>query len=596
MEVPIPVEQNFCIKIIHCGNLSIDPNVVNMEKYVFYMPMGIFSLGSILNKNGYDVELIHLDLEVGKSIDEILDLENIDAIGFDLHWANQSLNVLRTAAIINEINPNVFIFLGGYTASFYAQEILKEHTYIDAIIRGDGEVPIVELCQLLNTIKQNPDNSLKDFYNVQNLSWRGHSNKIVSNKISFVSNSCDMEQFDFTDIKLLRNKQFYRDASKYWTSFAPFNSLPFFMIEVGRGCVYNCLICGGGAKSQKELNNRRGQIYRSPKAVASSIKEANKYGFEAFFTCFDFEGFEAWYSDLFKEIHVQGINTNFIYECWSITSHDFIDKLSQNFKQVIISLSPDSANEKLRLKNKGSRLYYSNIDLESCLDYIATKDNIKVQVWFGFFLPGEIEKTIFDTISYIIRLLKKYHWFLEPGYMNINADPASPIYYNKKDEEIEFSYSTFNELLKLLEQNYIINNKNGKGLNLTSKPSLFSESEAVNYANIVSFFSSLLLFKNSLLMILSNEDDEDEFVENLRKGKMINVTKDDFHIDKIKEYLVSYCRLKGIVNDDIYSTIDKEYYSLSSYKPKPFDFYSLSNKKIKLTKEETNQLTDDFDF
>ena len=44
----------------------------------------------------------------------------------------------------------MFIFLGGFTASLFAEEIMLNYPQIDAIIRGDAEVPIVKLCMALN--------------------------------------------------------------------------------------------------------------------------------------------------------------------------------------------------------------------------------------------------------------------------------------------------------------------------------------------------------------------------------------------------------------------------------------------------------------
>jgi hypothetical protein len=85
-----------CVKLIHCGNKNIANQDDREEKSNFYIPMGVFPMASHLRKNGFDVEIINLDLD-DYNIEEILDCRILDAVGLDCHWVNQSLVVLDTA-------------------------------------------------------------------------------------------------------------------------------------------------------------------------------------------------------------------------------------------------------------------------------------------------------------------------------------------------------------------------------------------------------------------------------------------------------------------------------------------------------------------
>jgi len=58
-----------------------------------------------------------------------------------------------------------------------------------------------------------------------------------------------------------------------------------------------------------------------------------------------------------------------------------IDIISDSCIHVIFEISPETSNEELRRMNKDQRLFYSNYELEQCLDYIGTKQNCKVQVF-----------------------------------------------------------------------------------------------------------------------------------------------------------------------------------------------------------------------
>jgi radical SAM superfamily enzyme YgiQ (UPF0313 family) len=119
-----------CVKLIHCGNHSLANAEDQCEKNIFFMPMGVFALASALAANGVDAEIINSDSEKGDAIGEILDFRELDAVGFDCHWVNQSLAVIETAELIKNIKPEVFVFLGGFTASLFAEEILASYPQI----------------------------------------------------------------------------------------------------------------------------------------------------------------------------------------------------------------------------------------------------------------------------------------------------------------------------------------------------------------------------------------------------------------------------------------------------------------------------------
>lgn len=61
-----------------------------------------------------------------------------DIIGFGVYIWNKSL-IFRLARVIKKINPSIRIILGGPEVSYDPEEFLKEETWIDAIILGEGE-------------------------------------------------------------------------------------------------------------------------------------------------------------------------------------------------------------------------------------------------------------------------------------------------------------------------------------------------------------------------------------------------------------------------------------------------------------------------
>ena len=92
-----PATLPFTIKLIHCGNNNMVNPQDQGQKNIFYMPMGLLALAQQLKQAGFPVEILHsdLDLEAGQSLENILDLNRLDAVGFDCHWINQSLVVME---------------------------------------------------------------------------------------------------------------------------------------------------------------------------------------------------------------------------------------------------------------------------------------------------------------------------------------------------------------------------------------------------------------------------------------------------------------------------------------------------------------------
>ncbi len=103
------------------------------------MPIGIVALAKFIKDNGCNTEILHLDIE--QSIDpnfnlgEYLKKKDFSMVGFDLQWHYQSNRVLEIAKEIKRGNPKINVILGGFTASFFAEQILRDFRQIDFVIR-----------------------------------------------------------------------------------------------------------------------------------------------------------------------------------------------------------------------------------------------------------------------------------------------------------------------------------------------------------------------------------------------------------------------------------------------------------------------------
>jgi len=545
---------SFKIKLIHCGNINFTEPGDRGQKNIFFMPMGVFALADALTKSGYNTEIVHLDLEANKNktLEEILDIERIDALGFDCHWANQSFVVLSTAKLLKKLNPNAFIFLGGYTASLFAEEILANHPQIDAVIRGDGEVPIVELCNILKTYKNKGMQTYRDHFSaVQNLTWRKENNEIILNDISYIGTQEKMESLDFAAFELLRNYDYYRTASLFYSHFTPINSTPMFLLEVGRGCQYYCTFCGGNCVAQKKISNRTQTIFRSVDSVIESILKAFSFGYRTFYSCMESEESNQWYIELFQKIRKENLLINYGYGCWRIPPNNLVDEISTACQQVVFEISPETSNEELRSKNKDPRICYTNKQLEDCLDFISMKNNIKVQLFFGYYVAGDTEEMIMNTIDYILRLIIKYYGIVEIEYANFSTDPGSLIFFNPGKYNMDINVRTFNDYIEHIRENYV--EKEGQPADLTLfKPQYISNQENINVHRKILLLNYLFLFfRKSVSYILKKTNTPEFILDYITNAEISQRNTNQFHLNEVRDELLMRCRKENILDLDL---------------------------------------------
>lgn len=396
--------------------------------FVMAMAMGIFALADYLQRKGYNTEIIHLGVEKivnnKYSIKKYLRDKNVCLIGISLQWHHQSRDCINLTAYIKSFYPRVKIVLGGFTASYFADEIMKRFKDIDFIIRGDGEIPLLGLVKEVS--KQKPN-----YFLVPNLIWR-NNNKIITNVQKYTANEEDINKLNFSNLNLLKNYSTYLVTPIRMPNYSReylCNTKGFYLCT-GRGCSVNCVFCGGSRISQKTINNRDRTVFRSAKRVLATIKELSEFGIDCLHISFDPSPDKKYYIDLFSLIRKNKINISMVFECWSIPALEFIDEFEKTFgkgKYSRIVLSPETGSDRLRRLIKG--FYYSNNELLKVLPYLKSK-KIFTDIYFSYPLPfesiGDKEETK-DFVELIKKEIKNNGRVLIQDY---GFDPGSPMFLN----------------------------------------------------------------------------------------------------------------------------------------------------------------------
>jgi len=396
------------------------------------IPIGMFGIADYLTQNKVVTKIIHVGIE--KMCNKFFNIANfirsqqIKIVCFDLHWHYQSWAVINCIKEIKKYAPCVKVIIGGYTASFFAMEIMRKFREVDFVVRGDAEVPLLKL---IRAILNNNTPS-----NIPNILWR-NKGRIIVNKQSYTIGVRQLNKILYSRFDLLKNYKLYIKPSFFYRITKV--SLPFFY-SPGRGCTVNCSFCGGSRVSQLIINKRKCVIMKSVKSALKDIENSKKYGINSLYMCFDPFVNRKHYIQLFKQIRKSGIKFKMFFECWSLPTKEFIDSFKETFeKGSQIILSPETGSDHIRKKNKG--FFFSNKDFFSVMDYLALK-KLDVILFFSTGLPFEKKENFLETINFFKRIKARYknvRFCCSP----IRMEPCSPYYLNEKKYCVKSKRKTF---------------------------------------------------------------------------------------------------------------------------------------------------------
>jgi radical SAM superfamily enzyme YgiQ (UPF0313 family) len=415
--------------------------------FILYHPIGLLGLADYIKKHGFST--IVIDLGIEKRIYGEIDIEKIineyspKVIGFDLHWHFQSYDVIRLAKLFKEKAPHIRILLGGFTATYFDEEILKTFNEVDFIIRGDAEEPLAVLLSELCGAQK--------FEDVPNLSWKKNG-IFIRNRQSYTIDESLFNKLHFTDFTLIKDFEAYKDSLSSWVRLDGI-SLSFqkkwlgnhttYPVVTGRGCQYECSFCGGSKAAQEEINRRKDLITRSVSAVVQSIEDIKEAGFSNIMFNWDAlpdDKSEEYYRELFAVVRENKIKIRAEVERWQLPSEKFADDFKKTFeKGSYITLTISSYSEELRKRNQ--MYFFSNDELEETLNMLSRKD-IPVTLFFTFGLPYEKKSHMIENASYQKKLRQKYK-NINTRSSCIEIEPCSDISRRSREYHLVAHRKTF---------------------------------------------------------------------------------------------------------------------------------------------------------
>jgi radical SAM superfamily enzyme YgiQ (UPF0313 family) len=320
------------------------------------------------------------------------------------------------------------------------------HDEIDFIIRGDAEIPLLELMKILTKGKTD-----KAYRNVPNLLWRSDG-KVITNDQSYSISQEILDELEFSHLSFVRHHEIYTKLFDTFLNEDKRDGLlkrikkhrSYFLLNVGRGCSANCSYCGGSRVSQNIISKRKKVILKSHDSVMRDLINLKQYSIDTLYIAYDPIPGDDYYIELFDRIKKAGLTFNLLFESFAVPTKPFIDRVLTTFSEdSIIILSPESGSEKVRKSNKG--FFYTNEKLIDILDYMHEK-KIYGQIFFALGLPFESMEDANKTVDLIRLINKRYRKYFNIILSPIELDPGCPMWLDNDKYQITSKRKTFKDI------------------------------------------------------------------------------------------------------------------------------------------------------
>lgn len=194
-------------------------------------PLAMLQLAAFLEhkENNWDLEVLDCQAENIRwhGLKRRIESSDPDVVVVSSLATCNAYTVLRTVALVKEIDPQIKTVIGGQHFTALAQESLEQYPEIDFIIRGEGELTLLEL---VKNLSEDKSPGL-----VKGLSYH-HNNQVVHNlPRPLIQNLDDLPHPGY---------HFLEDhMDKYHFKMMAYSGSGYGLVEASRGCQYQCTFC-----------------------------------------------------------------------------------------------------------------------------------------------------------------------------------------------------------------------------------------------------------------------------------------------------------------------------------------------------------------
>jgi len=390
-------------------------------------PLGFTTLGEYLERHGLHVKVVNLALLMltKPKYDVERAIASMDPVvfGIDLHWAPHAHGSIEIARICKKHHPDTPVVFGGFTASYFHEELIG-YDCVDYVLRGDStEDPFTQLVYALKR-----GGSVAD---IPNLTYKDASGAVVVNPFTCVPPTFDHVKLDYSFS--MRSVIRTRDMSsslpfKGWLSYPVSASL------TCRGCTRNCVTCGGSSSAFREYFGRDRVAFRDPDLLVADIAHIARHIPGPVFVLNDFRQAGDEYVDAFitglKRIDFRN---PIGFEFFTPPSEDFYALLDENLNDYSVEVSAESHDDAVRAAFGKP---YTWEDLGASVEAAFRHGCERFDLYFMTGIPTQTADSVLGTVEAVERLYARVDNnpkllpfigpmapFLDPGSM-VFEDPG----------------------------------------------------------------------------------------------------------------------------------------------------------------------------
>jgi B12-binding domain/radical SAM domain protein len=417
-----PSVYDFRERGIMFGPISdVIPSTPVFEMY----PMGLTTIAGYLEDEGFNVEIVNVAYRMlsDPRYDAEAEIARLDPLvfGIDLHWLPHAHGGIELAKLVKRHHPGTPVIVGGLSASYYYDELLR-YPWIDMVMRGDStEAPMLALMRTLRL-----GGSLAE---VPNLAWKRPDGTVVVNPLSHVPTS-------FDEIALPNYSYVMRSVLKYgslsnvipcedWLDY------PITAVLTARGCTQNCSICGGSRSAYRLICNRPRPAFRSPETLVADILRIQQFSRSPIFLVHDIRQGGPAHTERFLELLAQApIENELVFELFFPAGDEFFGKIARAVPRFSVEMTLESHLETLRRFN--GKLACSNERIEATVASALKNGVNRIDLFFMVGIPKQTYADAVGCVDYCRTLLERFEgdrrlwFFIAP--LGPFLDPGSPAF------------------------------------------------------------------------------------------------------------------------------------------------------------------------
>ncbi len=369
---------------------------VNFTPAFYGIPIGYVSMAEYVERHGYKVRIFNLAeyMLTNKNFDpdEFIQETKARYYCIGLHFCVHSQGALEIARISKIHHEDSSIIMGGLTATTFSNELIN-HNYVDFVIKGEAEIPLLNILEGKNNSE------------IPNLLYKDENGKIKENKETWIANNLD--DFSFTRLDLITPNNLLTSIhtelgiKKHW------------MIPICRGCIFNCVSCGGSKYSYSNLFNRDKPTFRSEEKIVDDFQKLSEQGINSVFLFMDMRmGGKKYWKSLVKTLSSNDLCIEYLtLELFTPGDKEFLSDIACLNKKLTVSfsISPESGNDNVRSIHGR---HYKNEELLETVRF-CRKNGLGIGVFFMFGLANQTMDSLEDTYDLFVKL------------NDINSEPGS---------------------------------------------------------------------------------------------------------------------------------------------------------------------------